>query len=51
MNLEPDQIRISPIPKTWLLDLDGAPVIHDGPNIMGKDDMNEDAGVKGNADR
>ncbi len=37
MDLEPKQIRISPIPKTWILDLDGTLVIHDGPYIMGKD--------------
>ncbi len=37
MDLEPKQIRISPIPKTWILDLDGTLVVHDGPYIMGKD--------------
>lgn len=37
MDFEPKQIRISPIPKTWILDLDGTLVVHDGPYIMGKD--------------
>ena len=37
MDLEPEQIRISPIPKTWILDLDGTLVIHDGPYFIGKD--------------
>ena len=36
-DLEPKEIRISPIPKTWILDLDGTIVVHDGPYIMGKD--------------
>ena len=37
MDLEPEQIRLSPIPRTWILDLDGTLVVHDGPYIMGKD--------------
>lgn len=39
MELEPKQIRISPISKTWILDLDGTIVVHDGPYIMGKDEF------------
>ena len=27
------------MPKTWILDLDGTLVVHDGPFIMGKDDI------------
>ena len=37
--LEPDQLRISPMQKTWILDLDGTLVVHDGPFIMGKDEF------------
>ena len=37
MDLEPEQIRVSTIPKTWILDLDGTLVIHDGPYFIGKD--------------
>ena len=37
MDLEPEQIKVSTIPKTWILDLDGTLLIHDGPYIMGKD--------------
>ncbi len=36
---EPEQIRISPMPKTWILDLDGTLVIHNGPYIRGKDEF------------
>ncbi len=39
MQLEPEQLRISPMPKTWILDFDGTLVIHDGPYIMGKDEF------------
>ena len=39
MELEPDEIRLSPLPKTWILDLDGTLVVHDGPFIMGKDEF------------
>ncbi len=39
MQLEPEQLRISPMPKTWILDLDGTLVVHDGPYIMGKDEF------------
>ena len=39
MELEPRQLRISPMPKTWILDLDGILLVHDGPYIMGKDEF------------
>ena len=39
MQLEPEQLRISLMPKTWILDLDGTLVVHDGPYIMGKDEF------------
>ncbi len=39
IELEPDEIRLSPLPKTWILDLDGTLVVHDGPFIMGKDEF------------
>lgn len=39
MQLEPEQIRISPMPKTWILDIDGTLVVHDGPYILGKDEF------------
>ncbi len=39
MELEPKQLKISPIPKTWILDLDGTLLVHDGPYIMGKDEF------------
>ena len=39
MELEPDEIRLSPLPKTWILDLDGTLVVHDGPFIMRKDEF------------
>ena len=39
MELEPGQLRISPMPKTWILDLDGTLVVHDGPYILGKDEF------------
>ena len=37
--LEPEQLRISPMPKTWILDLDGTLLVHDGPYIRGKDEF------------
>lgn len=37
MELEPGQLKISPMPKTWILDLDGTLLVHDGPYILGKD--------------
>lgn len=37
MDLEPEQLKISPMPKTWILDLDGTLLVHDGPYIIGKD--------------
>ncbi len=39
MQLEPSQLRISPMPKTWILDLDGTLVVHDGPYFLGKDEF------------
>ena len=39
MDLEPEKIRISPMPKTWILDLDGTLLVHDGPYILGKDEF------------
>ncbi|MCR5788359.1 MAG: hypothetical protein K6G83_00575 [Lachnospiraceae bacterium] len=36
---EPDQLRISPMAKTWILDLDGTLVVHDGPFITGRDEF------------
>ena len=39
MELEPKQIYISPMPKTWILDLDGTLLVHDGQYIMGKDEF------------
>jgi len=39
MELEPNQLKISPMPKTWILDLDGTLVVHDGPYILGKDEF------------
>ena len=38
MNFEPEKIKISPMPKTWILDLDGTLVVHDGPYILGRDE-------------
>ena len=37
--LEPSELRLSPMPKTWILDLDGTLVVHDGPFITGKDEF------------
>ena len=37
--LEPSELRLSPMPKTWILDLDGTLVVHDGPFISGKDEF------------
>ncbi len=39
MDLEPEKLNISPMPKTWILDLDGTLLVHDGPYIMGKDEF------------
>ena len=39
MNFEPEKIKISPMPKTWILDLDGTLVVHDGPYILGRDEF------------
>lgn len=36
---EPKELHISPMPKTWILDLDGTLVVHDGPFILGKDEF------------
>lgn len=35
--LEPEKVQLSPMQKTWILDLDGTIVVHDGPYILGKD--------------
>ena len=39
MILEPEQMKISPMPKTWILDLDGTLVVHNGPYMLGKDEF------------
>ena len=39
MDLEPEKLNISPMPKTWILDLDGTLLVHDGPYILGKDEF------------
>ena len=39
MDLEPEKLKISPMPKTWILDLDGTLLVHDGPYILGKDEF------------
>lgn len=39
MVLEPAQMKISPMPKTWILDLDGTLVVHNGPYILGRDEF------------
>lgn len=39
MDFEPEQLKISPMPKTWILDLDGTLLVHDGPYILGKDEF------------
>ena len=39
MVLEPEQLKISPMPKTWILDLDGTIVVHDGPYFLGHDEF------------
>ena len=35
--LEPEELRVSPMQKTWILDLDGTILVHDGPYILGRD--------------
>ena len=35
--LEPEELYVSPMQKTWILDLDGTILVHDGPYILGKD--------------
>ena len=35
--LEPEKVQLSPMQKTWILDLDGTIVVHDGPYILGRD--------------
>ena len=37
--MEPQELKLSPMPKTWILDLDGTLVVHDGPFIMGHDEF------------
>ena len=39
MIMEPEEIRVSPMSKTWILDLDGTLVVHDGPYMLGKDEF------------
>lgn len=39
MELEPEKLKISPMPKTWILDLDGTLLVHDGPYILGRDEF------------
>ena len=35
--LEPEELKVSPMQKTWILDLDGTTLVHDGPYILGRD--------------
>ena len=37
--LEPRELHLSSMPRTWILDLDGTLVVHDGPFISGKDEF------------
>ena len=37
--LEPKELKLSPMQKTWILDLDGTILVHDGPYILGKDEF------------
>lgn len=37
--LEPEKLHISPMQKTWILDLDGTILVHDGPYILGHDEF------------
>ena len=39
MDMEPEKLKISPMPKTWILDLDGTLLVHDGPYILGRDEF------------
>ena len=39
MEFEPEKLNISPMPKTWILDLDGTLLVHDGPYILGRDEF------------
>lgn len=32
-----EEVRVSPLSKTWILDLDGTIVVHNGPYIYGED--------------
>lgn len=32
-----EEVRVSPLAKTWILDLDGTIVVHNGPYIYGED--------------
>lgn len=36
-DFEPDKIKVSAMDKTWILDLDGTIVYHDGPYYLGGD--------------
>ena len=37
--LESEEIRLTPMPKKWILVLDGTILVHDGPYIIGKDEF------------
>lgn len=37
--LEPEKLTLSPMQKTWILDLDGTILVHDGPYIIGRDEF------------
>ncbi len=37
--LEPKELKISPMQKTWILDLDGTLLVHNGPYILGRDEF------------
>lgn len=36
---EPEKVKLSPHDKTWILDLDGTIVVHDGPYFLGHDEF------------
>ncbi len=37
--LEPKELKLSPMQKTWILDLDGTILVHDGPYLIGRDEF------------
>ncbi|MCR5691303.1 MAG: hypothetical protein K6G62_03700 [Eubacterium sp.] len=37
--LEPKEVKLSSMQKTWILDLDGTLLVHDGPYILGRDEF------------